>query len=80
MLKGSPIKTTRFQYTCPQYYSLFLDSRDTVKGLVAMDLDGTRDKLVVAFDVDANRQHNIVMKYNVQVQKILSTDSRLHYL
>ena len=51
-----------------------------MKGLVAMDLDGTRDKLVVAFDVDANRQHNIVMKYNVQVQKILSTDSRLHYL
>ena len=64
MLKDSPIKTTRFQYICP---SLFSDSRDAVKGLVAMNLDGTRDKLVVAFDVDANRQHNIVMKYNVQV-------------
>ena len=67
MLKDSPIKTTRFQYIGPEYSSLFLDSRDAVKGLVAMDLDGTRDKLVVAFDVDANRQHNIVMKYNVRV-------------
>ena len=56
-----------FNTFASQYSSLFSDSRDAVKGLVAMDVDGTRDKLVVAFDVDANRQHNIVMKYNVQV-------------
>ena len=67
--KAHHSKSLDFNTFAPQYSLLFSDARNAVKGLVAMDLDGTRDKLVVAFDVDAQRQHNIVMKYNVQVNQ-----------
>ena len=43
------------------------DGRDAAKGLAAFDLDGTFEKVVVAFDVDGNRQEASVLKYNVEV-------------
>ena len=45
----------------------FTDGRDAAKGLAAFDLDGTFVKVVVAFDVDGNRQEASVLKYNVEV-------------
>ena len=48
-------------------YFNFTDGRDAAKGLAAFDLDGTFVKVVVAFDVDGNRQEASVLKYNVEV-------------
>ena len=45
----------------------FTDGRDAAKGLAAFDLDGTFVKVVIAFDVDGNRQEASVLKYNVEV-------------
>ena len=48
----------------------FTDGRDAAKGLAAFDLDGTFVKVVVAFDVDGNRQEASVLKYNVEVNTL----------
>ena len=46
---------------------IFSDGRDAAKGLAAFELDDTYVKLVVAFDVDGNRQEASVLKYKVEV-------------
>ena len=55
----------------------FSDGHDAAKGLAAFDLDGTFVKVVIAFDVDGNRQEASVLKYNVEVNTPSYNSQRL---